>query len=1098
MSRFSRKVGACFQGGPFIFFNSISVLTLLCLNVSLHAQSQNLVFEEISIEQGLSQSIVFCILQDSKGFLWFGTEDGLNKYDGYKFTVLQHDPYNSNSLSYNEIRAIHEDSSGVLWIGAFYGGLNKYDPDQQQFTRYQHEPTNPRSLSHNNVKAIYEDKAGVLWIATDGGLNRFDRETEQFKRYQHDPANPNSLSNDILRDIYEDKSGVLWIATEDGLNAFDRQTESFRVYRHLPANPNSLSNDLVTSICEDQSGRLWIGTFSGLNRLDPARKRFTRYRNERDNPNSLSHDEIRAIFEDSSGLLWIGTNGGGLNLYDRENETFIRYHNDPQNPKSLSKDEIFSIYEDRSGILWLGTYGGGTNKVEKRRKQFGLYKPDPNHPNALTHEIVWSIYEDDSGLLWIGTHGGGLTRFDRKQNRCTHYTHNPNDPNSISSNIVRVVYPDPTGQFWIGTNGGGICKFDRATETFTRYLHDPGDPTSLSHNEIRAIYKDRSGVLWVGTNGGGLNKLVSDRTAASPAVFTRYTNDPDNPNGLSSNFVRVIYEDPDEAGRVLWLGTQGGGLNKFDRKTGTFTQYRADARNPNKLNNDYIFALHEDRDGIFWIATWGGGLNRFDRTDGTFTNYTVHDGLPDNQIYGILEDDGGNLWLSTNRGLSKFDPRTETCKNYTVDDGLQSNEFNGGSYFKSQSGELFFGGIHGFNAFYPQNIKDNPYIPPVAVTAFFKFNKEVHLKRPISQMKELHLSYKDYVFSFEFAALDFTAPMKNKYAYKMEGLDQEWYYTGSAKRFATYTTLPPGTYRFKVKGSNNDGVWNEVGTEIRIIIHPPFWQTWWFRALLVVVLTGLALILYKRRLKHVRMKAELKAAHDAQMSIMPHGDPQIPAFDISGICLPANEVGGDFYDYFWIDKERSRFGIAIGDVSGKAMESAMAAVMTDGMIYLEGDRADSVRDILNRVNRSIYQKTDKKMFTALCLASLNLRTKEVTFSNAGLLEPLLKSNGSVTSIGAANHSYPLGLIEDNIYQETSLQLGPGNILVFVTDGITEAQNRFKELYGENKLSDLLAGMQTSALTAEDIKNRIIRDVQKFAGSAPQYDDMTVIVVKVVN
>jgi len=1084
---------------------------MLLLFSEVAGQRENfstLTFQELSIEQGLSQSIVFCILQDRNGFLWFGTEDGLNKYDGYHFTVLRHDPLDSNSLWYNDTRAVYEDKDGILWIGTFYGGLNRYDPASKQFTHFRHIPENPNSLSDNNVRAILEDRAGVLWIGTDGGLNRFDRETESFTRFQHEAGNPASLSHNIVNTIYEEANGTLWIGTNGGLDyllSHDHGLSArFEHFQHDPANPRSLSTNLVNAIYQDRSGALWVGTPAGLHHLQHLNNSttppsFIRYQHDPRQPNSLSHNDVRVIYEDESGVLWIGTNGGGLNLLDRDRTTFIHYQNDAHNPASLSHNEVLAIREDRSGIIWLGTYGGGVNKVMNRQNFFATYRPDPNDPNSLPHEIVWAIHEDDDGILWIGTHGGGLTRYDRRKNQYTTFRHDPANPKSLSHNIVRLIHPargDPD-VLWVGTHGGGLNRFEIKKNQFTRYLHDPNNPTSISHNELRALYQDRSGTLWIGTNGGGLNQFIPDGNTNPHAVFTHYRYDAGDSTSLSNDFIRTIYKDPDAAGRVLWIGTQGGGLNKFDQRTGTFKHFRAVPGQRHSLNNDYIFCIHEDAAAMLWLGTWGGGLIKFDREQGAVGFYTTREGLPGNEIYGILEDAAGNFWMSSNKGLSRFNPSRETVRNYTVDDGLQSNEFNGGSFFKSKSGEMFFGGIHGFNAFFPQNLKDNQHRPPVTITGFFKFNKEVDVGQSLSTLKELHLFHKDYVFSFEFAALDFNAPMKNQYAYKMEGLDKEWIYTDASRRFATYTTLPAGTYIFRVKGSNNDGLWNEEGASIRVIIHPPVWKTWWFRAMLAALALGLAFVGYRQRLKTVRLKTELRAAHNAQMSIMPHADPQIAGFDISGVCTPANEVGGDFFDYFWLDDAKTKFGIAIGDVSGKAMQSAMTAVLTNGMIHSSLGERVSINEMMTKLNRPMYLKTERNMFTALCLALLDVTTRELKFTNAGLIEPLLKRAGSVVALQADGPTQPLGIIIDNVYQENAVQLKSGDALILATDGITEEQNSAKELYGEERLNKLLHQMNTASLSAKEIKDGILQAVKRFSGSSPQDDDMTVVVVKVL-
>jgi ligand-binding sensor domain-containing protein/serine phosphatase RsbU (regulator of sigma subunit) len=1054
---------------------------------ALMAQEEAVIFERLSIEQGLSQSIVESIIQDRRGFMWFGTQDGLNKYDGYQFTVKRQDPRDANSLSHNNILSLCEDHTGLIWIGTFNGGLNSYDPSTERFTLYTADVNDPNSLSNNLVRVIFEDHQGSLWVGTGDGLNRFDRATGRFTQYKNDPNDAGSLSHNFVRKICEDGSGFLWIGTNDGLNRFDTAAGTFKRYRNVPGNPKSLSNDAIRALYVDREGVLWVGTEGGLNRFDAQRDAFTRYRAVPGDPNSLSNNAVYSIYEDTRSVLWIGTNGGGLNRFDRKTSRFHSYRNDPFNPLTLSYDEIYALYEDRSGVLWIGTWGGGVDKVDTKRKEFALYRRDPNNPNSLSHDIVWSIYEDESGILWIGTHGGGLNRFDRRTNRFTHYRHDPHNPNSLSNDVVRIILEDRSGIFWLGTNGGGISRFDRKTGRFTTYRNDPGNPHSLSHDEIRCMFQDQYGTIWIGTNGGGLNAFDP-----KTGIFTRYRNDPRDTSSLSDNYVRVVYED--RAGE-LWVGTQGDGLNKFDRKTGKCIRFRANPSDPRAINNDYIMSILESKSGAMWIATWGGGLSRFDRSDGSFKSYGEENGLAGNAVYGILEDAAGNLWLSSNNGLSRFNPNTETFKNYGVQDGLQSKEFDALAYFESRSGEMFFGGINGFNAFFPENIRDNPYIPPVVITSFTKLNREATLDSLISEMKELKLSYRDYVFSFEFAALDYTAPLKNLYAYKMDGLDREWVYTNANKRFANYTTLPAGKYTFRVKGSNNDGVWNEAGFSIGITITPPFWGTWWFRAAVILIVVMLAILWYQRRLRTVRMTAELLAARDAQMSIMPHADPSVEGFDISGVCIPASEVGGDFFDYFWLNDSKTRFGIAIGDVSGKAMKAAMIAVMSNGMIATKANESFSPGEALTGLNRPLYSKTGEEIYTALWLAALDVREKTFTYSNAGFLDPLLITERKVRMIESSGPRLPLGALQDTKYEEGSIRFGAGDVMVLFTDGITEARNGEKEFYNYSSLRKLLEGIDTSAMSAKEIKARIIDDVKRFVGSAPQFDDMTVVVVK---
>jgi ligand-binding sensor domain-containing protein len=1067
----------------------ISAVFVVIIGADSHGQENRMRFEELSIEEGLSQTIVYSIVQDNEGFIWFATEDGLNRYDGYHFAIIRHDPEDTNSLGYNHILALLVDSRGTLWAGTFLKGLDRYDRDKDIFIHYRSDLDDPTTLSNDMVNCIHEDSRGDIWVGTDQGLNHLDISTGIFTRYLHDPADPASLSADRVASICHCTNGYIWIGTTGGgLCRLDPDTGKFRSFKHDPEDPSTLPDNSITALSLDRQGNLWIGTNGGgAAVMDMKTESFTNYQADPDNPEWLSHSSVFAILEDSNGMIWLGTNGGGLCRYDPLTGKFLTFVNDPNDPESISYNEIYDIYEDRSGVIWLGTYGGGANKFDLKRKKFVHFRYDPNGVNSLSHPIVWSILEDEPGKLWIGTHGGGLDLLDRKTGKYTHHRHDPADPYSLSSDIVRVVYKDRGGTLWIGTNGGGICRMDRKTGRFHTYRNDPADPSSISHDQIRSIYEARDGYLWIGTNGGGLNRM--DKTTGR---FTRYVHDPADLSSISNDFIRVIFEDSD--GR-FWLGTQGGGLNRMDREHGTFIAYKNDPGDSTSINSDFVFSILEDERCFLWMGTWGGGFVTFDSGKETFTAYIEKDGLPSNSIYGALEDEYGNFWLSSNNGICRFDPREKICKSYNERDGLQGNEFNGNSFFLSPSGEMFFGGTNGFNAFFPSQIKDNPFIPPVVITSFTKLNEKVKFDRPISEIDKIHLTYRDYVFSFEFAALEFSAPEKNRYAYKMDGLDQDWVYTDYEKRFATYTTLPPGRYTFRVKASNNDGIWNEQGASVAIVIEPPFWKTWWFRIVVLLVVAAFVILIYRRRVQNIRMKIELQTAHDAQMSIMPHSDPVIEGMEVSGICIPANEVGGDFYDIFWIDDRRTKLGVAVGDVSGKAMQAAMIAVMSSGMIYSRTDEYSSPADVADRLNRSLYYKTDEKMYTALCLANIDVLKKEVTYTIAGFSTPLIKAGGKVRMLDGAGHGLPLGALNDSRYREDKIRLGTGDVLVFFTDGVTEALNQAKDFYDQRRLELLLSSTDTSVLSAAKLKELIIADVKSFTGNVRQADDMTVVIIK---
>ncbi|MBE9126667.1 response regulator [Coleofasciculus sp. LEGE 07092] len=824
----------------------LTLLFIFSLPNHVYAVENSLQFDHITVDQGLSQSGVISILQDSRGLMWFGTQDGLNIYDGYNFKIYKYDELNPHSLSDNFIASLYEDRSGTIWVGTDGGGLNRFNRATEQFTHYTYNPNDPHSLSNNRVLSIHEDHSGTIWVGTDGGgLNRFNRVTEQFTHYIHNPEDSTSLGNNTVFAIYEDKLGRLWIGTGGGgLNQFNPETGQFKQYKHEPNQPHSLGNNTVLSIYEDQSNRLWIGTNGGgLNQFNRETEQFVRYTHNLNNPNSLSHDTVSSIAEDQFGNLWLATSnwyvnsyGAGLDKFDPETQQFTHYTHDPANPNSLSDNIISCVLRDRAGIIWTANAFSGINKFDEKGSKFKHYKHEPTNPQSLSSNHVMSIDEDRNGRIWIGTSDGGLNQFNRKTGQFIHYTHDPNNPTSLSNNGVWSTYEDQFGTFWVGTFGGGLNQLNRKTGQFTHYTHDPNNPTSLSDNTVASIYEDHFGTLWIGTFSGGLNQLNRET-----GQFTHYTHDPNNPTSLSDNNVWVIYEDQSD---TLWIGSYGqGGLNRFNRSTQEFTHYKHDPNNPNSLIYDRIDSIYEYPAGTLWIGTFGGGLDKFDIATETFTHYTEKDGLPNNSVIGILGDDKGNLWLSTGKGLSKFNPQTETFRNYDVEDGLQSNEFDGvKAHLKSKTGELFFGGLNGFNVFNPSHIKDNPHLPPLILTDFKKFNQSVKLNTAISETQTIKLSYKDNFFGFEFAALDYTNSAKNQYAYKLVGFDKDWIYSGT-RRYATYTNLDGGTYIFRVKGSNNDGVWNEEGTSIKIIISPPPWKTWWAYSLYMMGLVA-AVIAY--------------------------------------------------------------------------------------------------------------------------------------------------------------------------------------------------------------------------------------------------------------
>jgi ligand-binding sensor domain-containing protein/signal transduction histidine kinase len=811
-------------------------------------------FKTLTRDNGLSSGSVFGITQDDQGFLWFATGDGLSRYDGYSFRIYRFEHGNTNSLCNNSMIAICRGKGNVLWLGTTGGGVDRFDPATETFTHYRLDTANSNSLSGNNIQksSLYEDQTGMLWIGTqDNGLNRLDPATGIFTHYHHEPNNANSLSSNGIESIYQDLDGMFWIGTMDaGLNRLEPVTGRITRYLSNPDVPNMLPDAKVNAMYEDRAGTLWVGTEKGFGTIDRSTGRFTQYIIDPNLQDAQSLNSISQFYEDSAGNFWLGTNGAGLLKFDRQKQLVVQYKHDPANPFSLRNNFVSSFWADPSGTMWVGTLGGGANMFSIITPKFAHYKHDDGNPNNVADNFILSIFEDHNGIVWIGT-DRKLNRWNRQLDTWKIYRNDPANPASISNGSVTATLEDPDGTLWFGTFLGGLNRFNPHTGQFKAYRFNLNDPHSLSDDIIRSLYRDSHGVLWVGGWNNGLNCFDS-----STETFKRYLHDFGNPASLGGGSVTDIYEDRNH---TLWVATEGGGLNRFDKARGMFTHFQNDPLNLNSLPDNAVRVLYEDQSGQFWVGT-AGGLCIFDRENGTCIIYTEKEGLPSNTIEGILEDEQGNLWISTNNGLSRFNPVTKVFRNYDILDGLQSNEFNvfTAFYKSSRTGEMYFGGVNGFNVFNPLQVKDNPFVPPIVLTDFRLFNKSMPiggnsiLQKAINETDSLTLPYKLNSLTFEFAALSFVAPEKNKYRYKLEGFDTSWHNVGSKERLAVYTNLDVGDYIFRVQGTNEDGVWNKKGKAININISLPWWGTWWFRSVSVVALLALALTIHYLRVKNIK------------------------------------------------------------------------------------------------------------------------------------------------------------------------------------------------------------------------------------------------------
>jgi ligand-binding sensor domain-containing protein/signal transduction histidine kinase/DNA-binding response OmpR family regulator len=786
-----------------------TLLLLFCFCIG-HAQD-NIKFKHLNVENGLSQSSVLAITQDSKGFLWFGTRFGLNKYDSRNFKIYKKEINDEKSLSHSEyISTILPANDGALWIGTPYG-LNKYNEAKDNFDHIIYKENDQTSLSHSKIHCIYQDRKKRLWVGTANGLNLLTSKSDyHFKRLFYNKKQPQQVYA-----VLEDSNGTIWVSTSRGLKNMSIKNghASVKYFKAFSDQINKAIDNHITCFAEDNENNLWIGTKqTGLSKLDLKTGNITTYRYNSLNGTGISSNNIRKIIVDLKGNLWIGTLHG-ITIYDAITKTFKIVQNEPGNNTSLSQNSVYDIFQDKQGIIWVGTYYGGINMVYPDYTPFKIYNSSKTN-NGLSSSVVSSITEDTDHNLWIGTEGEGLNYFDRKNNTYVHYRHSPNNPKSLSSNIVKSIIRDKQNRIWIGTHLGGLNLFDPATKTFTRYTSKKNDTLSISNDEITSVFEDSKGRFWVGTNNG-LNSFNT-----TTGKFTRKII-----RGLS-DAVFFIFED---SKYNVWVATNSG-LYQLKNGSESFTARRAD--NSARLPYNDISCIREDKNGYIWLGTFRNGLFRLDTKKHSYLHIKETNGLPSNNIAGLLEDDQNNLWISTDNGLCAYNPQKQTYHIYNIKDGLPGNEFNYKSLLKDSKGEFFFGSLSGMISFFPNDIKENKNIPKALFTDLKLFNKIVKLNQDdelldsnISLTKSITFKSNQNVFSVDFTVLNFIKPNKNLYAYKLVGFEKDWNYVNRPS--ANYTNLSPGSYTLLVKGSNNDGLWTKNPTQLEIKVLPPFYQTWW-------------------------------------------------------------------------------------------------------------------------------------------------------------------------------------------------------------------------------------------------------------------------------
>lgn len=766
--------------------------------------------ELFTIENGLSQTEINHILRDSKGYLWLATKDGLDRYDGNSFYIFRHQPSDSNSICDNYVRHLCEDHNGNIWI-ATINGLSIYNPQSGVFTNFHNDPDDANSISDNSLFFVYEDHEGIMWVKTLASLEKFDIKGKRFVHYYHYNNVFNYYSGDYFFTILEDRNGKLWVGSKDGLNCFDKNLELFERFEYNKADPNSISDNRIKSISEDVEGGLWIGTENGLNYYDRRIKKFKRFYNIPFNNNSLINNVVNNIYSDKKGNIWLGTQKGFCN-YHLNSGTFDQFSHIYINNSKLFLFDVNSIIIDSADILWIGSHQGLV-KIDTKPFKFKVYRNFKDNIDEKADISVTSLYSDEQDKIWIGTWGKGLTIFNRKNKLIKTYTSETNRE-FLNNDNISVIYPDKNNKIWIGTSSG-MAFFDKAIGQFSNACNLFRECTFLENNRIYTIFQDRLGIIWIGTEHG----LHTFNYTGN--VIRNFVQIPDS-QGIIMNTVYCIIEDTSGA---LWFGTNQG-LVKFNPKTGKYKKYESDPKvNINSLSNNTIYSLLYSSKHTIWVGTTSG-LCRYNDQSDNFTFYTEDDGLPNNLIYAILEDSSGNLWLSTNKGIVFYNVKQEIFNGYNMTDGLQSYEFNIASAYKSRNGEMFFGGIDGFNSFYPDSLKTTLTKPNVEITSIDIIGRSFRKKIPVWPDKEVHIPSGTNVFIINFAVLDFTNPQNNQYMYMMTSKTKEGLWINNGNRnYISFSNLPAGRYFFHVKGANSDKIWGDKEYSINIVVESPFWTT---------------------------------------------------------------------------------------------------------------------------------------------------------------------------------------------------------------------------------------------------------------------------------
>ncbi len=1119
---------------------------------SLNAQQNYIRFRYITNENGLSQNSGRNIVQDNYGFIWFGTESGLNKYDGNKMIVYKYNPTDTNGITNNYINTIFNDSNDNIVIGTDGGGLNYFDTKKNKIIQFRYDSSNVNTLSDDVVLSICEDNENNLWIGTSNGLNRLNIKNGFVTRYFSNINDKSALTHNYIRTLCKDNQGVIWVGTPEGLCKYNATYNNFTQYDGFPKRINSIVVDINNNI--------WISSFvEGVVVLDSKTNKFIENKQIEETIKKLCNNQVYNIVPDESDNLWIATTDSGLIYYDKSKNKFFRYQHELYLPNSLPSNQLRYVYIDKAGVLWIGSFTNGICYYDTKQKPFNHYATDDKRKYFFNSASA--IMQDSKGYVWLGM-STGLVKLNMDLNTCEKLIHNTADPKSIPDNSITKIIEDRDGLMWVATNNGGIFTINKENNACNNnFLSDTKLNNLLKRISAWELFEDADGDIWIGTWDDGAicyNKKTKQ--------LVHYKNDANNLNSISGNNVISIVQDKQGC---IWFGTWEGGLNKFDKKTKTFKIYKHNPANPNSLSMNIIMDVHIDNDGILWIGTFGAGFDKFDPANNVFSHYTENDGLANNTIFGIKEDNNGNLWISSNKGITKFNKTSKQFRNYNITDGVQGSEFSQHGSFKCNNGYILFSGCNGFNYFNPDSIKDNQYVPPIVITDFKIFNHSVNpgdstfLKLPIFLTKEIRLTYREAVISFDFASLHYAFPEKITYYYMMEGFDEDWINAGN-NRTAKYTNLKAGEYLFKVKATNCDGVLNAKETAIKIIISPPFWETIWFYSLLVVVVilifySILRIRLYKLKRdkqileakvvertaeinkqkeeileknkellqqkeeiltqrdeieiqrndiehKNKNITASITYAERIQQAILPDEGIVSQLLPESFIFYkPKDIVSGDFY---WIsdnnDNTDQIIYIAAVDCTGHGVPGALMSIMGHSILKQAINEqklkqpAEIIQFISKEINILLRQKDkNKAVKDGMDIALLAFHKDKMMLEYAGVHNPLYVISKNELSHYKAD-TFPIGEIftsKIKTYTNTQIKISKGDTLYIFSDGFVDQYGgKDRKKYMSKRFKEFLISLQ--ALSLFEQKQRIEEEFYSWKGDYDQIDDVLIIGVRI--